>query len=146
MDFAHVVKLNVFSSGACVTYIYCSLLEDINTYKKLHSSHYYGAHGEPTVFAFITGCVKGGDVMLCFCWLHSTILSERIQADTTGKNLTARTSSMVRERIAIPVLPQGGLYISEGARSCVTDCYFILLTFANWKISIRIKIRYGHCD
>ena len=73
MDFAHAVKLNVFSSGACVPYIYCSLMEKINTYKKLHSSHHYGAHGEPTVFASVTGCV------------------------TTGKNLTARTSSMVRE-------------------------------------------------
>ena len=48
---------------------------------------------------------KGGDVMLCFCWLRSTILSERIQTDTTGKHHTGRTSSMVGERIAIPVLP-----------------------------------------
>ena len=41
--------------------------------------------------------VKGGDVMLCFCRLHSTILSEHIQTDTTGKDSTTRTSSVVGE-------------------------------------------------
>ena len=52
----------------------------------------------------------------------------------------ARTSSVVGERIVIPVLPLLGLYTNEDARSCTTDCFFfILLTFANQKISIRRK-------
>ena len=29
---------------------------------------------------------KGADVMLYLCWLRSTILSERIQMDTIGKD------------------------------------------------------------
>ena len=45
-------------------------------------------------------------VMWCSASVGSvpTILLEGIQTDTTGKHRTARTSSMVGERIAIPVL------------------------------------------
>ena len=87
-----------------------------------------------TVFILI----KGGDVMLCFYRLRSTILSEHIQTDTTWKHPTARTSSMVEKRSQFQCYRK---------RACtkvktlghVTYCYLILLTFENQKITIRRK-------
>ena len=46
---------------------------------------------------------------------------------------------LVGMKIAIPVLPSIGSYISDGARSCVNDDCFDLSAFANCKFSVRKK-------
>ena len=81
-------------------------------------------------------------MMLCIFRLRLTILSERIQTDTTGNQRTARASPVVGIKIATPVLPLKGVYTSEDARSCVNDDYFDFADLCKSENFNRKKDRY----
>ena len=71
--------------------------------------------------------------------LHSTTLDKRSKARRKRKLATGSEHLLVGMKIAIPVLPSIGAYISNDARSCVNDDYFDLPSFSNRKFQSEKK-------
>ena len=68
-----------------------------------------------------------------FIELHLTTLDERSKAGRKWEPVTGSEHLLVGMKIAIPLLPSIGAYISDGARSCVYDDCFDLLAISNRK-------------
>ena len=68
-----------------------------------------------------------------FIRLHLTTLDRRSKAGRKREPATGSEHSLVGMKIAIPVLPSIGVYISDDARSCVNDECFDLLALSNRK-------------
>ena len=62
-----------------------------------------------------------------------TRLDERSKAAKKREPVTGSKDLLVGMKIAIPVLPSIGAYISDDARSCVNDDCFDLPAFSNPK-------------
>ena len=75
--------------------------------------------------------------------LHLTTLSERSKAGRKREPATGSEHLLVGMKIAIPVLPSIGAYISDEARSCVNDDCFDLLAFSNRKFQSGKKSDFG---
>ena len=65
--------------------------------------------------------------------LHLTMLDERPKAGRKREPRNGSEHLLVGMKIAIPVLPSIGTYISDDARSCVNDDCFDLSAFSNRK-------------
>ena len=71
--------------------------------------------------------------------LHLTMLNQRSKARRKREPAAVNEHLLVDMKIAIPVLPSIGLYISDDARSCVNDDCFDLPAFANCKFQSEKK-------
>ena len=79
-----------------------------------------------------------------FIKLHLTTLDERSKAGRKREPATGSKHLLVGMKIAIPVLPAIGLYISDGSRSCVNDDHcFDLPAFTNRKYQSEKKSDFG---
>ena len=78
-----------------------------------------------------------------FIKLHLTILDERSKAGRKREPATGSEHLLVGMKIAIPVLPSIGAYISNDASLCVNDDCFDLLAFSNRKFQSGKKSDYG---
>ena len=81
--------------------------------------------------------------MLHFIRLHLTTLDKRSKAGRKRKPATSSEHLLVGMKIAIPVLPSIGAYISDDARSCVNDDCFDLPAFSNRKFQSGKKSDFG---
>ena len=68
-----------------------------------------------------------------FIKLHLTRLDEQSKAARKREPATGSEHLLVGKKIAIPVLPFIDSYISDDARSCVSDDCFDLPAFTNHK-------------
>ena len=80
-----------------------------------------------------------------FIRLHLTTLDERSKAGRKRKPATGSEHLLVGMKVAIPVLPSIGAYISDDAWSCVglNDVCFDLPAFSNRKFQSGKKSDFG---
>ena len=78
-----------------------------------------------------------------FIKLHLTRLDERSKVGRKRELATGSEHLLVGMKIAIPVLPSIGVYISDDARSCVNDDCFDLPAFSNCKFQSGKKSDFG---
>ena len=78
-----------------------------------------------------------------FIRLHLTMLDERSKAERKWEPATSSEHLLVSMKIAIPVLPSIGAYISDDVRSCVNDDCFDLLAFSNRKFQSGKESDFG---
>ena len=81
--------------------------------------------------------------MLHFIRLHLTKLDERSKAGRKPEPATGSEHLLVGKKIAIPVLPSIGAYISDDASLCVNDDCFDFPAFSNRKFQSRKKSDFG---
>ena len=74
-----------------------------------------------------------------FIKLHLTTLDERSKARRKREPATGSEHLLLGMKIAIPVLPAIGSYISDDSRSCVNDDCFDLPAFTNRKYQSEKK-------
>ena len=72
-----------------------------------------------------------------------TTLDERSKAGRKREPATGSEHLLVGMKIAIPVLPSIGAYITDDARSCVNDDCFDLPAFSNRKFQSGKKSDFG---
>ena len=78
-----------------------------------------------------------------FIRLHLTTLDEQSKSGRKWEPATVSEHLLVGMKIAIPVLPSIGAYISDDARSCVNDDCFDLPAFSNRKFQSGKKSDFG---
>ena len=78
-----------------------------------------------------------------FIRLHLTMLDERSKAGRNREPTTGCKHLLVGMKIAIPVLPSIGAYISDDASLCVNDDCFDLPGFSNRKFQSGKKADFG---
>ena len=71
------------------------------------------------------------------------MLYERSKAGRKREPVTGSEHLLVGMKIAIPVLPSIGTYISDDARSCINDDRFDLPAFSNRKFQSGKKSDFG---
>ena len=81
--------------------------------------------------------------MLAFIRLHLTTLDKWSKVGRKREPVTGSEHLLVGMKIAIPVLPSIGAYISDDARSCANDDCFDLPAFSNRKFQSGKKSDFG---
>ena len=78
-----------------------------------------------------------------FIRLHLATLDEQSKARRKREPASDSEHLLVGKKVAIPVLPSKGAYISDDARSCVNDDCFDLPAFSNRKFQSGKKSDIG---